>query len=301
MKKLVIAGILATMAIGGVAIAAATQVHQDAYRVLTRSAFSGRSDGLAQEKNSKALVLIENGQSIGFPGAGQRDTFAYGDGLGIAQLDSGGGGTCAGNTTTVPCIAAMGKGLKLAWFPVVTATLPLDMDATSLDIAGDQVENDGTEIVSGVLGASGRPFIVGDDPAFYFCATLAIEDVSGTDDLHMGFREAEPFNAVFDDYTDLASIGSISGNIYIETILGNAATTSTDTTDNWADTESHKLCTFVSNAGVVTYTIDGSAPTTTAAYTLADGLPVIPFIHFIHAADLAGEIDLTLWEVGFQD
>lgn len=191
--------------------------------------------------------------------------------------------------------------MKLVWFSVVTETIPLDMDAASLDIGADQVDNDGLEIVGGILGASGRPFVIGDDEDFYFCATIAIEDVSGTDDLHMGFREVDPMNAVFDNYTDLASIGAISGDIYIETILNNAATVSTDTTNNWADAASHKLCTYVSDAGVVTYTIDGVAPTTTASYTFTDGISVIPFIHYIHASDLAGEIDVSLWEVGYSD
>jgi hypothetical protein len=299
MKKVLIT-MLALLTAGPV-FAAKQRVDSDTWKsVGSTGTYYGRTDGLFHEVNSKGLAVIENGDPASWPGVGYRETFAYGAGLGLTCLDMA-GGTCVGDTTTVPSVLTFGSGVKLVHFPVVTATIPMVTDATSLDIGGDQVADDGSELVGGVLGATGRPFVVGDDEDFYFCATLAVADVSGTDDLHVGFREAEPMNAVFDDYTDLASIGLISGDIYIETIAANAATTSTDTTDNWADAAVKKLCVYVSDAGVVTYKIDGIAPTTTAAYTLADGLPVIPFIHYIHDTDLAGEIDLTLWEVGYSD
>lgn len=260
----------------------------------------GRSDGVYQDATTASPVIVENGQKASWPGVGYRETFAYGDGLGITSLDNGTGGTCAGNTTTVPCLHTFGSGVQLLEFPVVTNTLPADMDAASLDIGGDQVADDGMEIAGGVLGASGRPFVIGDDPAFYFCTTVTIEDVSGTDDFHVGFRRAEPMNAVFDNYLDLASIGCIAADIYIETINDNAATTSTDTTDTCSDTVAVKWCVYVSNAGVVTYTVNGAAPTTTAAFTFDDGDPVIPFIHFLQDTDLTGEVDVSLWEVGYQ-
>lgn len=302
MIRSLVAALTLSLLTASVAVAGNTQVSPSAFKAAGKTGdVYGRSDGLFQEANTKAPYIIENGQSAGPVGVGYRETFGYGDGKGITQLDGGTGGACAGNTTTVPCLATFGSGVTLAWFPVVTATLELDMDATGVDISSDVVDNDGVELVGGVLGASGRPFIVGDDPAFYFCATIFVDDVSGTDDLHMGFRQTELFTAVFDDYTDLASIGPMSGNITIETILNNAGTTTTDTTDDWADDATKKLCTYVSGAGVVTYTIDGDAPTTTAAYSFADGLPVVPFVHYIHATTTPDEIILSLWEVGYQE
>ena len=47
---------------------------------------------------------------------------------------------------------------------------------------------------------------------------------------------------------------------------------------------------LVSAAGVVTYTIDGVAPTVTAAYTFTAALGVIPFVRFLHAADVGGKL-----------
>jgi hypothetical protein len=262
----------------------------------------GRSDGVFQEVNSRAPVILENGQSASWVGVGYRETFAYGDDKGVSQLDQSAGLTCAGNTTTVPCLATFGSGVKLVWAPVVTASALLDMDASSLDIAGDQTDNDGTEIMGGVMGASGRPFIVGDDPAFYFCATLAIEDVSGADEVRIGFRKVEAMNAVWGAYSDYASIGPNAGDIIITTENDGGGETDTDTTDNYADAGAAvKYCVKVSGAGAVTYTIDNSAPTSTAAFSFDDGDSIIPVIHFLHASDLAGEIDLTLWEVGYSE
>lgn len=198
------------------------------------------------------------------------------------------------------------RGLNLVWAYIpdpsneATANTP-DMDASSLDLAGDHADNEGGELFGGMYGASGRPFVVGDDPAFAFCASVAIADVSGTDSFLIGFREAEAHNETVDDYQELAAIGPESGNIQINTIDNNAATSTTDTTDNYADAAAAvEYCVFVSDTGVVTYTIDDSAPTTTAAFTFEDGLAVVPFISYLQASDLSGEIDLTKWEVFYQ-
>lgn len=300
--RAVLASIGAVTLASAVVLAANTQVSPSAFKAAGKTGHVyGRSDGVFQEENSKAPYSIENGQPGQPLAVGYRETFPYGDGKGVTQLDSGNGGACEANTTTVPCLATFGSGVKLAWFPAVTATLALDMDASGLDISSDVVDNDGLEVAGGILGASGRPFIIGDDPAFYFCATIFVDDVSGTDDLHVGFRRPSAFTAVFDDYLDLASIGLVgaTGDIQIETILNNAATTTTDTTNNMADDETKKFCVNVSGAGVVTYTIDGSAPLATAAFTFDDGDPVIPFVHYLHATTTPDELILSLWEVGY--
>lgn len=303
MKRTAIVGLpllAALMLVATLALAGKTQVNPTSLKAAgPHGAIYGRSDGVYQDATSGSAYSVENGQRARTLGVGYRSTFAFGDNKGISQLDQSAGGTCAGNATTVPCIASFGDAVNLVWFPLVTATLPLDMTATGLDIAGDQTDDDGNEVDGGILGASGRPFIIGDDPAFYFCATVALADVSGSDLFMTGFRRAEPFNATFDNYLDLASIGSVSGDIKIETILNNAATTVTDTTDNWADTATHKLCTNVSGSGVVTYTVDGAAPTTTASFTFDDGDPVIPFVHLLQDADLMDSAVITLWEVGY--
>lgn len=186
-------------------------------------------------------------------------------------------------------------------------TLPPIFDTVGLDVGGDQVDGEQWEIVGGVLGASGRPFVVGVDPAFGFCVTMTPVDASGIEDFTVGFRTYNVTNqAVLATYTDYANIG-IEGSsgttnpvpIYVNT--GDDGTdVNTDTTQTWADGVSKTLCTLVSAAGVVTYTNDGAAPTTTAAFTFDDGVMLLPDVRAEEAADLAGAIDITKWRVFWQ-
>lgn len=173
--------------------------------------------------------------------------------------------------------------------------------ADGLDMGSmDQTADDGLELNHGVLSSQIPSFTVGTDAAFFLRARFSIADVSGTDDCAIGFRKVEANQANIDDYADMAVLNVISGDIKIETIVGSAATTTTDTTDNWADTETHELRVLVSDAGVVTYQIDGAAPTTTAAYTFTDGLNVMPFFYFLQDTDIAGAVPLMEWECGYQ-
>lgn len=285
------------------ALAGKTQADVTKFKASGKTGYVyGRSDGVYQDDTSHAPWILENGKPAGPVGVGFYEDFSvYGDGKGLTCLDMDGVGACAGNTALVTCRCTLGDGLTFLFIPLLQQDIAPDMDATGIDIGCDQTNDDGVEVAFGIGGASGRPFVVGDDPAFYTCVTLTIADVSGTDDLHVGFRESEAATATFDNYTDLATIGAISGDIYIETILANASTVSTDTTDNWADAASHKLCVYVTAAGVTTFTTDDAAPTTTAAYTFADGTAVIPFIHYLHAATSPGAITITKWQTGYSE
>lgn len=171
---------------------------------------------------------------------------------------------------------------------------------SALDIGMDQTDDLGVELCAGILNSNPMAFKIGSDAAFFFRVRFSIEDVSGTDDCAIGFRLAEAYQANIDDYNDMAVLNVISGDIKIETIKAGAATVTTDTTDNWADEATHQLEVFVSSAGVVTYTIDNAAPTVTAAYTFRSGIYVVPFIYFLNASDLAGEVNILEYECGFQ-
>ena len=231
------------------------------------------------------------------------ETFAEGTDLGWQARSPIGAapGLATGNHN----IAYFGGASKIVYAILGAGqTLDLDMHATKgLIISMDLTDNEGVELQLGVMGASSKVFVIGTDPAFYTCATVEIADVSGTDDFHVGFRRPETINATHDDYLDLASIGiSTAANpaaIAIDTIDGNAATVSTDTTDTMADGDSDKFCVYVSAAGVVTYTVDDAAPTTTAAVTLTDGEPYIPYIYYLHATTTPGLVYLSDWEVGY--
>lgn len=293
---LVFASVLAS----ATALAGNTQVSPSSY--VKAPAYYGRSDGLYQEVNSKGIVVINNGTSGAVIGPSYRETFAYGATKGMSQLAWGTGLTTVGLTTTVPAIMTFASGVRLMWASVVTETLfPITAAAASgLNITGDLATSDGLEIFGGVLGGSGRPFVIGVDPAFYFCSTLTSNDVSGQTILRVGFRKVEPMNAVFANYLTYATIGPDAGTINISSELASAGIVTTDTTQTAADASTHKYCVHVSAAGAVTYTIDGAAPTVTAAVTLTSGISVIPFVHFVESSDYAtDEIDMSLWEVGY--
>ncbi len=174
-----------------------------------------------------------------------------------------------------------------------TITAP-SLGTAGLNISMDQTDNDGVELVTGGLKSFGRYVTtVGTSDAVEFRVKFSIADVSGTDDCAIGFRKMEAFQAAIDNYDEMACLNVISGDINIETILNNAATTTTDTTDNWADDATHELKVRVYKSGRVKYFIDGVAPTVTAQFTFDAGEVIIPFFYFLHSSDVAGEVNLV--------
>ena len=201
--------------------------------------------------------------------------------------------------------------LVLGETALVAETLPPIMIAAGLDMDGDATSGDGFEFFTGIAGASGKVFLAGVDPAFYFCATISNADVSVWTQLSVGFRRAETNNAVFDNYKDAAAIGisssAATAAISIDTIDDDAATTTTDTTMTWADAETKLLCTYVSATGAVTYGVGATtpfttaaAPTVTAAFSFDAGTPVIPIIHGIKGTGAAASTVILNWSQGYR-
>jgi len=210
-----------------------------------------------------------------------------------------GGGAATGTAGDENVLSVDGLNFEYHISGTQTILAP-SLGAEGLNVGMDQTEDDGMELTRGITSRNPESFVVGTDGAFYFKCRFTIPNVSGTDDCLVGFRKAEAY-AAYDAYNDAAGFNVISGDIYLSTIIGGAATVETDTTDNWADTEEHELEILVSSAGVVTYKIDGVAPTVTAAYTFTTGLRVIPFFYFLHAAaPVAGAITISKWESGLQ-
>tara|TARA_R110002072_G_scaffold86126_1_gene194458 strand:- start:901 stop:1686 length:786 start_codon:yes stop_codon:yes gene_type:complete len=158
---------------------------------------------------------------------------------------------------------------------------------TGMDYGYDQTNNDGIELVYSCTTTKGREgvdrFTVGNQ-AFSAEMEFSIATVAGTDVGNFGFRKVEALAADLHAYDEMAGLFPISGDIKIQTILNNAATTTTDTTANWADGEIHSLKVLVSKAGAVTYQIDGAAPSTTAAFSFDAGEVVTPFLSFLQAS-----------------
>ena len=292
------------------ALAGKTQVSQGDYRATTTSPYAGRSDGLYVTKpGSHALYAIENGTSAAIVNgpAFYEDFSKFGLSKGLKCLDND-YSTCVGDTTTTKSTLYFQDGFRLASYPIGTSTIVPIMTAAGLDITGDLAANEGWVVVGGGwAGSSGRPFFVGTDPAFYTCADIWSPDVSGNALLQVGFKGMEENTATLTSVTDYAMIGLVAGDVYIKTGLG-GSDTSTDTTDNVADSTTvangtHKYCVYVSALGVVTYTLDGSAPTTTAALTLTSGLPMQPVVWFVMDAgtDYGETTTIVKWDTGYQE
>lgn len=213
-----------------------------------------------------------------------------------------GGATSATATNVLytPNINLEYQPLGLGQTILAPVVVSVSEGVSALNIGMDQTDNEGVELCAGILNSNKMAFEIGESAAFFLRVRFSIEDVSGTDDCAIGFRKAEAYQANIDDYADMAVLNVISGAINIETIAGGAATVTTNTTNAWADGETHQLCVFVSSTGVVTYTIDNAAPTVTASYTFTDGLYVVPFIYFLNSTDLAGQVNILEYECGFQ-
>lgn len=170
-------------------------------------------------------------------------------------------------------------------------------DASGYNISLDQTNDEGMELTQGITARSRAAFVVGTDPCF-FDVTLAVADVSGTDDLVVGFRTAEAYQANVDDYNNMAAFNLNNGDVLIETIDDNAATTTTDTTDNIADTIQVRFRVEVPSSRVVRFLLNQAAPTVTQAFTWDNGDTIVPFVFFLHSADVAGTVHLRRWECG---
>jgi len=179
-------------------------------------------------------------------------------------------------------------GLSMTWSAVVAQAINRPAPTTEgVNYAGDQTNNDGIELVYSCITAKGREgidrFTVGSQ-AFSAELQFSIAVVAGTDVGNFGFRKVEALQADWNNYDEAAGLFPISGDISIQTILNNGSTSTTDTTNNWGNAESHSLKVLVAKDGAVTYEIDGSAPSTTAAFSFDAGEVVTPFLHFLQAS-----------------
>ena len=174
-----------------------------------------------------------------------------------------------------------------------------------MNYEGDEANNEGFQWAMSYPGCKGienvDSFTVGSS-GFYAKMKFSIEDVSITDDCAFGFRlKSQASNAALDNYTDVACLNVITdGSIYVESILNNASTVTTDTTDGWGDGESHVLEVRISSAGVASYRLDGRAVTTspTNDVTFDTGDVFTPFMFFLHSSGASCDVILQELETG---
>lgn len=198
------------------------------------------------------------------------------------------------------------QGVLMEQFIIGTQTIiGPRMDANGLLVSLDLTNAEGAEYNFGGARTNSRhAFTIGTDAAFFFEVGLYINDMDGAAPYVIGFRKAEANNATMASYTDYAAIGMNAGssttNIVTITELNSAGQTVTDTTDAWGgDGSTNSLRVLVDASGNVTYTINGSAPSSSAAFQFDNTDVVVPYIHLLHNAN-ATEVDITSLKVGYQ-
>lgn len=288
--------------------ALATQATQT-YRFGQGQPVYGKSNGPAVGTSSlyqNELYLFNGDAKTPVAPAFYMDFTGDGDGENLQCLEQDGTVASATEFALNYCYTSHGT---FAYIPTSGQTLFPDMDAGSLDIAMDQTDDDGAELsAGGPLVPGGRPFFVGRDPAFYTCAKMAVADVSGSDEFHIGFRRphtAVALDSAWDDNQSFFVIGwngtDASQTIDIESDDDGGGTTTTAVTPatTIADATTFTACVFVSATGVATASFDGTTVAGTA-FTFDDGEPLMPIIAFVQAnAAQTGEVDLYVWEAGF--
>jgi hypothetical protein len=179
------------------------------------------------------------------------------------------------------------------------------MGATGLLVSGDLTATEGYEYNFGAARLNSRhAFTIGTSAAFMFELRMYINDMDGADPYVFGFRKVEANNATFNNYTDYASIGMIAGTsvteIVTSTELNAGGNTITNTTDLWGgDAATNTMAVLVDATGNVTYTINGAAPTASAAFQFDNGDVVVPFVRLTHSASPT-QVALVSTKVGFQ-
>lgn len=203
-------------------------------------------------------------------------------------------------------IMMLQEGIAMEEFIIGTQTIIAPrMSANGLLASLDLTLAEGAEFNFGGARLNSRHvFKIGSSPAFFFELRFRIADMDGGDPYVFGFRKIEANNAVMANYTDYATIGmnaaTTATQIVTMTELNGGGQTITNTTDLWGgDGTTNTLTVLVSAAGVVTYLVNGLAPTASAAYTFDTPDVVVPFIHLLHSA-APSAVDLVSMRIGYQ-
>lgn len=158
--------------------------------------------------------------------------------------------------------------------------------------ATDDIGNQWMLALPGSIGRDGQDvFTVGQD-AFSAKLKLKIEDVSGTDDLHFGFKLAsDTVEATGVAYTDFVSINVDAGDAKMESNINDGGATSGDSGTDIIDGAVVDLEVKVSKAGLASFYINGTQLTTNdPSATMDAGDIVTPWFFFRNAANLCDVI-----------
>ena len=178
------------------------------------------------------------------------------------------------------------------------------MSTTGLLTSLDLTASEGAEYNFGVNATNKHAYTIGTSPAFFIELSVNAADVGGLDPFVVGFRKQQANDATFTNYTDFATIGARATTaadvVVLQTNLNGGGAVITNTTDAWTDGQTKVFRVNVSSAGVVTYTINGAAPTVTAAFTFDNTDVVMPFVRHLFGAATPGAINWISLKIGYQ-
>jgi len=178
------------------------------------------------------------------------------------------------------------------------------MTSTGLLTSLDLTATEGAEYNFGVLANGRHQYTIGTSAAFFVELQVNAADIGGLDPFFVGFRKNQANQATFTNYTDFAAIGARATTAADVCVIGsdlnNGGEVYTNTTVAWTDGTTKTFRVNVSSTGVVTYLINGVAPTVTAAFTFDNADVVTPFIRHEFGATNPGAINWISLKIGFQ-
>lgn len=181
---------------------------------------------------------------------------------------------------------------------------PSWVPATGLLISLDLVDNEGIEISAGIGALDLGSFTIASDRGFYAKTSIKIADVSGTDEFLFGFRKNQAYQTAHTSYTDYAAMGitaaAATADLVIKTRLNTGTAQTVDTTENWADGETHSLEVQVTDRGYARFLVDNGEPAVTKTDFLFDSGDVVNwFLFYLHATTTPGEVHAQYFEQGY--
>jgi hypothetical protein len=169
----------------------------------------------------------------------------------------------------------------------------------AIDIGLDVDVSEGVEYIPGALTQAKNPFAVtiGTSPNAGFRATLRVTDITGLAELALGWRKAENFQALIDNYDEMAAINVQLGTVNRETILNGAATVTVDTGETVVNDTSFSLEVRLVGRGARMFLNDEEL-SIGAAFNFDVGEVVVPFLHFLQAGGANSGLYAYDYEVG---
>ncbi len=149
------------------------------------------------------------------------------------------GGAASGTDTATNTMFINGTYFEYYFGGGNNDTAVPSMSATGLNIAHED-DALSVEYTNGNASTSKHAYVCGTD-RFYMEAQISVVDVSEHDRLMVGFRKVMAYGTAVDDYDDMVALDMDNGDLKIESIIGDAATSITDTTSDLADGEYFKV------------------------------------------------------------